>query len=131
MSRRNLGAGLRVLLLDDSPDAVDFERTLLERYGFEVVTCLSLDDLADCPEGWTPHVVVSDVDLPDAVDTDVVVALSEHPTTKGAPVVLCSGLPIVELERIRDERGVAGCVSKSDNIRDLPQALADLVRPSA
>lgn len=99
---------------------------LLERYGFEVRTCSALSDLDACGGDWHPHVVVSDVDLPDASDVDVLSALGAHGVTAGAPVVLCSGLPLEELERLRAEKGASGCVSKSENIRDLPKVLKGL-----
>jgi response regulator RpfG family c-di-GMP phosphodiesterase len=127
--RASVGSGIRVLLLDDSPIALEFQQMLLERYGFEVRTCSALSDLDGCDVDWHPHVIVSDVDLPDACDVDVLSALSTHAVTAGAPVVLCSGLPLDELERLRDERGAAGCVSKSENIRDLPQVLRRLCQP--
>ena len=127
MSKRaSIGAGIRVLLLDDSDIALEFQQMLLERYGFEVRTCSSLSEIDQLGNGWQPQVVVTDVDLPDACDVDVVSTLSTHPVTGGCPIVLCSGLPLDDLKRLRDEKAASGCVSKSENIRELPEMLRQL-----
>jgi DNA-binding NtrC family response regulator len=126
-----MGAGIRVLLIDDSDIALDFQKMLLERHGFEVRTCGGLSELQPNEEAWRPQIVVTDVDLPDACDVDVVVALTNHPWTRGAPLVLCSGQPLADLERLREEKSLSGCVSKSENIRDLPDLLCRLAQASA
>lgn len=128
MARRSsLGEGVRVLLIDDSDIALDFQRMLLERYGFEVRTCGGLSEIDEQGREWSPHLVVTDVDLPEAASQNVVAELADHPVTRGAPIVLCSGQPLADLEVLRQHQGVAGCVSKSENIRDLPELLRRLL----
>ena len=59
-------AGLRVLVVDDEPDARDLVRRLLERAGAEVVTAGSATDAADLVRAGGVHALVSDVGMPGA-----------------------------------------------------------------
>jgi PleD family two-component response regulator len=126
-----MGKGVRVLLLDDSRIALEFQRMLLQRHGFEVRVCDMLDQVATQVADWRPHVIVSDVDLPEAEYTDLVSFFRTEAATSGIPVVLCSGLPLDELERLSRERGADGFVSKSENISSLPELLKRLGSPGA
>jgi chemosensory pili system protein ChpA (sensor histidine kinase/response regulator) len=130
LGRAAVGAGIRVLLIDDSAIALDFQKRLLLRYGFEVRCCAALAELAAAVDGWSPSVIVTDVDLPEAEHTDVVSMLREQGATKGIPVVLCSGLPLEELGAMAARRNVAGFVSKSDNIEALPAELRRVCEPA-
>jgi PAS domain S-box-containing protein len=63
-------AGLRVLVVDDEPDARDLVRRLLEGAGAEVTTAASAADavqrLSDATRsGRPPQVIVSDIGMPD------------------------------------------------------------------
>ena len=57
--------GLRVLLVDDEVETREIISTVVERTGAEVKTCTSareaLSELAD----WRPHVILSDIGMPD------------------------------------------------------------------
>ena len=121
--RAAVGAGLRALLIDDSPIALDFQQRLLQRYGFEARGCTTLADLDATLDGWRPDVIVTDVDLPEAEHTDVVALLRSSPGTQGVPVVLCSGLPLADLAALAAKRGADAYVSKSENIEALPAEL--------
>jgi DNA-binding response OmpR family regulator len=118
---------VRVLLIDDSDIALEFQQQLLQRYGFEVRCCATLDDIDRELDGWRPQVIVSDVDLPEAAETDVVALLRTSERTSGLPILLCSGLALGELERVAAEAGADGFVSKSDNIEALPAEVRRLV----
>ena len=110
-----------MLLIDDSDMALDFQTKLLARFGFEVRSCSQLCDVRERVDGWRPAAIVTDVDLPEAENTDVLGFLRADPGTNGVPVVLCSGLPLEDLERLASERSADGFVSKSDNIQALPE----------
>ena len=116
-----------MLLIDDSDMALDFQTKLLARFGFEVRSCSQLADVRREVEGWKPAAIVTDVDLPEAENTDVLGFLRTSPGTDGVPVVLCSGLPLEDLERLASERRADGFVSKSENIQALPEAVRRVV----
>ena len=57
--------GLRVLVVDDEPDANDVVRTLLDSCGAEVRVEVSAARALDVLSGWRPDVVVTDIGMPD------------------------------------------------------------------
>ncbi len=57
-------AGLRVLVLDDDPDAIDLVATMLARHGAEVYKATSASAALDAIVGSRPDVLVSDIGMP-------------------------------------------------------------------
>ena len=57
--------GLRVLVVDDEPDARDLVSCVLESCGVEVRVAVSTADAMKELESFTPHVIVSDIGMPD------------------------------------------------------------------
>lgn len=57
--------GLRILTVDDDPDACDLITTLLVEYGAEVLTMQSAAAALENFEDFQPNVLVSDIGMPD------------------------------------------------------------------
>jgi PAS domain S-box-containing protein len=56
--------GLRVLVVDDDPDALDLIATILRRAEAEAVLCSSPPEALAALRSWRPHVLVSDIEMP-------------------------------------------------------------------
>jgi signal transduction histidine kinase/ActR/RegA family two-component response regulator len=56
--------GLRVLVVDDDPDALALASSILVGAGAAVETCLSAPDALVVLERWHPDVLVSDIEMP-------------------------------------------------------------------
>ena len=56
--------GLRVLVVDDDPDALNLASAILTDAGAAVKTCLSAPDALAVLQQWRPHVLVSDIEMP-------------------------------------------------------------------
>lgn len=56
--------GLRVLIVDDEPDARMIISTLIERTGAEVYACDSASEGLEILEKWRPDVLMSDIAMP-------------------------------------------------------------------
>ena len=57
--------GLRVVLVEDEPDAREATALLVTTLGASVRTADSVRDAVRTIDGWLPHVVVTDIGLPD------------------------------------------------------------------
>jgi CheY-like chemotaxis protein len=57
-------AGVRVVLVDDDPDAVELAATILRGAGANVHTCRSAAEALDAVQAWRPDVLVSDIEMP-------------------------------------------------------------------
>lgn len=56
--------GLRVLVVDDDPDALDLIATILRRAEAEAMLCSSPPEALAMLRSWKPHVLVSDIEMP-------------------------------------------------------------------
>jgi len=56
--------GLRVLVVDDDPDALDLIATILRRAEAEPMLCSSPPEALAALRSWKPHVLVSDIEMP-------------------------------------------------------------------
>jgi len=56
--------GLRILVVDDDPTAVDLNREILSQAGAEVRGCTSGTDALQILQQWRPAVLVSDIEMP-------------------------------------------------------------------
>ena len=57
--------GVRVLVVDDEPDARDLLSTILRRYGSDVRCSESAADAMEAFAEWEPDILVSDIGMPD------------------------------------------------------------------
>ncbi len=56
--------GLRVLVVDDDPDALDLIATILRKAEAEAMLCSSPPEALAAVRSWKPHVLVSDIEMP-------------------------------------------------------------------
>ena len=73
----DLLSGLRVLTIDDQPDTREMITLALGRYGAEVRASDSASNALKMIEEWKPHVVVSDIGLPEMDGYDFLRRLRE------------------------------------------------------
>jgi CheY-like chemotaxis protein len=59
-------AGVRVVIADDDPDALELMKTILEEYGADVATAGSAGEVLDVLQQGRPDVLISDIGMPDA-----------------------------------------------------------------
>src|SRR5207253_3250798 len=56
--------GLRVVLVEDDPDALALLAVILEGSGAEVRSCINADEAIETVARWQPHLLLSDIGLP-------------------------------------------------------------------
>jgi CheY-like chemotaxis protein len=56
--------GLRVLVVDDDRDSLDLVHTILASLGAEARECASASEGLEVVQGWRPHVLISDIEMP-------------------------------------------------------------------
>ena len=118
---------MKVLMIDDSEMALEFQQMLLERSGLEVRACLDIEEVTEALTDYRPDVVLTDVNMPDIETDELCQWLRAQEVLEGVPVMLCSGMEADQLKVIAEKCGVEGYVSKADGLRSLPQQLKELV----
>jgi DNA-binding response OmpR family regulator len=100
----------RVLVVDDETDfLVTYER-LLRREGYEVVTATSRATGLAALAGELPHLVISDLRLPDGDGLDVVRAA--RAARDPVPVIVITGYPSDETRRAALAAGATTFLAK-------------------
>jgi PAS domain S-box-containing protein len=86
------GARLRILIVEDNPDAARTLQVLLTRYGHEVTATHTGPEGVEAARRGRPDVVLCDLDLPGLSGFDVARTLRADPTTAAARLLAVSGL---------------------------------------
>lgn len=100
----------RVLVVDDEADFLATYERLLRRQGYEVVTAMSRATGLAALAGEPPHLVISDVRLPDGDGLDVVRAARGLP--EPMPVIVVTGYPSDETRRAALAAGATTFLAK-------------------
>jgi DNA-binding response OmpR family regulator len=100
----------RVLVVDDEADFLATYERLLRREGYEVVTATSRATGLAALAGEPPHLVISDVRLPDGDGLDVVRAARGLP--EPMPVIVVTGYPSDETRRAALAAGATTFLAK-------------------
>jgi two-component system response regulator PrrA len=100
----------RVLVVDDEADFLATYERLLRRQGYEVVTATSRATGLAALAGEPPHLVISDVRLPDGDGLDVVRAARGLP--EPMPVIVVTGYPSHETRRAALAAGATTFLAK-------------------
>jgi len=102
----------RLVLIDDSQNALDMMAHVLAEAGFEVRAMSSLRRFVNTVLDWKPHLIVTDLHMPDMSGAELCTWLRQQMQTARIPIVLCSSAPEAELARLAAQAGADGFVSK-------------------
>ncbi len=88
-----IGAGKRILVVEDEPDIANLVAHHLREEGYEVSTCGRGDEVMDIALREKPHLITLDIRLPGKDGFEVLGELKAHPETSEIPVVILSIVP--------------------------------------
>ncbi len=123
---RTSPARRRVLVMDDSDIILAAVTPALVDAGFEVRTASSLRRFLNAMHDWKPHVVVTDLYMPEMTGAQLCAWLREQVDTARTPIVMWSSAPGADLERIAPEVGADAYLSKDAGVTELARRLLEL-----
>ncbi len=127
--RPTLLSGLRVLTLDDQQDTRDLITLALTRYGANVKAVDSATAALKTVADWQPHVIVSDIGLPEMDGYDFIRELRRlEGDGKRIPAIALTGYAGAVDESKALNAGYALHFSKPINLSELATAIAKLAR---
>jgi CheY-like chemotaxis protein len=83
---------VKILIVDNEKDVVEFFARILSREGFDVLTATSAQECLRLAGLERLGLILLDINMPDMDGGDVQKILSQNPVTKNIPVVFLSGL---------------------------------------
>jgi len=110
----------RLVIIDDSEITLAVLVSVLSASGFEVRGVTTLQKFLNVLTDWKPHMVVTDLYMPEMSGDALCTWLRSQMQTAKIPVVICSSAPEQELAMLAAIVGADGYVSKDAG----PEALA-------
>lgn len=116
----------RIVVIDDSEIVLAALEESLRSAGFEVRVVSSLRRFLNAVLDWKPHLIVTDLYMPEMSGADLCAWLRQQVQTAKIPIIICSSAPNEELEEVVRVVGADGYVSKSAGPEALPAKLQEL-----
>ena len=116
----------RLLLIDDSEIALAYAESVLTDAGFDVRAVSSLQAFQEVLSNWKPHMIVTDLYMPEMNGVELCQWLRREVATARIPIVLCSSTPDDELAAVARSVGADAYVSKLAGLDALPERLNKL-----
>jgi CheY-like chemotaxis protein len=116
----------RLLLIDDSEIVLAYEASLLSAAGFDVRAVSTLRSFEHTLETWKPHIIVTDLYMPEMTGAELCTWLRQRMPTRRIPIVLCSSAGDDELREVARTVGADAYLSKESGLEQLPQRLSAL-----
>jgi CheY-like chemotaxis protein len=108
-----LGKKLKILVVDDDPDAVELVAVRVLALASTVLRAYGGREAIDTARRERPDLIVLDLMMPDVSGFDVVEALSEHPETAHIPIVVVTAKQITAEDRVQLNGFVASIMEKA------------------
>ena len=116
----------RLLLIDDSEIALAYAESVLTEVGFDVRAVSSLRAFQTVLATWKPHLIVTDLYMPEMDGAELCQWLRRQVATARIPIVLCSSASDEELAAIARTVGADAYLSKLAGLDALPDRLNTL-----
>jgi PAS domain S-box-containing protein len=122
--------GIRVLVVDDEPDARETLRQILEHCNAEVRTASSAAEAIPQLEGWQPDVLLSDIGMPGEDGYQLIRRVRELPAERGGrtPAAALTAFARGEDRRRALRAGFQMHLAKPVDIQELATVVASLAR---
>lgn len=123
-------AGVRVLTVDDEPDARELVATVLEIYGAEVLTAASAAEALNALQSFRPDVIVSDIGMPNVDGHRLIQQIRALPPEKSGqiPAIALTAYAREEDYQRATTSGFQQQVTKPLEPEQLVQAVVAVVR---
>ncbi len=111
---RTPGHALKVLVVDDDPEAVDLIALRVSDLGSVVLRAYGGREAIDMAQRELPDVIVLDLMMPEVNGFDVVAALNEHPATARIPILVVTAKTINFDDRVKLSSSVTAIMEKAE-----------------
>jgi len=118
----------KILLIDDSEITLALEKSVLESRGYDVRATSTLMEFEKTLQAWKPHLILTDIHMPEATGADICRTLKNEYNTQDIPIILFSSLPDDELSKLAEQVGADGSLSKVNGLEAMGEKIDELVQ---
>jgi CheY-like chemotaxis protein len=121
--------GLRILLVDDEPDALEVLSLVLEHRGGDVKATTTAREALEALDHWAPDVIVSDIGMPETDGFELLSSIRSLPAEKGgaAPAIALTAYTREEDKLRAEQCGFQLHLAKPLDPEAVVAAVADLM----
>lgn len=119
---------VKILIVEDHPDAREILKVQIEIIGYEVVEAASGEEALNKAVTEHPDLVIMDLGLPGISGLEATTKLKADPETAGIPVVAYTAWPEDLLRRKAEEAHMAGFLTKPTPPRRFKEVIEKLLR---
>ncbi len=109
---------LKVLVVDDEPDAVELVASMIEPAGFEVLCAYGGEEGIQKSFDEHPDLLILDLMMPDVSGFDVVSRLKTDPEMRNIPIIICTSKDPTSEDIIRLRSDVISVMHKGEFARE-------------
>ncbi|OCQ89948.1 hypothetical protein BCD64_18585 [Nostoc sp. MBR 210] len=125
-------SGIKVLIVDDEPDARELVTAVLEQYGAEILAVTRAAEVLASLESFQPDVFISDIGMPDMDGYTLIQQIRSLPADKGGKI---GAIALSAYARIEDQQrslsvGFQYHISKPVDLDKLIETVSELARKS-
>lgn len=103
------------------------EKAVLESRGYEVAATSTLTEFEKTLETFKPHLILTDIHMPEVKGTDICRTLKNEFKTQDIPIILFSSLEDEELKKLAAAVGADGYLSKANGLDALGEKIDELI----
>ena len=122
-------AGLKILIVEDQPDARELLKEMLLTHDADVKAAVSAAEALDVVREWQPQVVVSDISMPDVDGYTFIRRLRELGPCGGIPAIAVTAHAHAEDRERALTAGFQSHLSKPVELSDLLLSIAQVTNP--
>ncbi len=83
---------IKILIVDDEPSILEYIGTVLEKTGYDVISCQNGADVMKLAQEQNPALILLDIMLPDIDGITVCRRVKSNPQTMHIPVIIVTSL---------------------------------------
>ncbi len=124
-------AGEEILIVDDNPANLKLARVLLAGEGYAIRTANDAEEALLMLDGYTPQLILMDIQLPGVDGLELTRRLKRHPRTRGILIVALTAYAMKGDDEKALAAGCDGYVTKPIDTVTLPDYVAKLLSKKA
>jgi len=117
----------RVLIVDDNPDVRMYVSSILQDKGYHVVTARNGAEGLSVAQAQPPHLIVTDLMMPQVSGLDMIRLIRQNETLKGIPIILLTAKANEDTRIEGVEQGADAYLAKPFNDRELLAEVRNLL----
>lgn len=119
---------VKVLFVDDSDLMLKIAKTMLEKFGNQVLTATNGKEAIELAEKERPEVIFLDAEMPEMDGWETCKVIKNTSTIKDIPIIMCTGHESEEYRQKSTEFGASGYVTKPYNFELINKTISELLK---